>query len=169
MPHQVLKASVKGSTGDLAKITTKLKSLTASNGQKINILSISAGEVTIPASGATPAQEYGVVSMILDPDDLATTNTIVTALTNLPLSTPPAPERKIEHVDVYPLVHVELADVPGSLDAAATAIGDINIMSVHSMGTVVGAAHVAFAFDSADEDTARDRLTTAGIIVHPEQ
>jgi len=167
MPHQVIKASVKGSTGDLAKITAKLATVpTTIPGKKINILSISAGEVTIPASGGNPAQEFGVISMILDPDDPTTTGNVVTALTNFSLGGTPA--RKVEHVDVYPLLHVELADVPGSLGDAATAIGDLNIMSAISMGSIVGTAYVALAFNPGDEDTARDRLTQAGIIVHPE-
>ena len=165
MPHQVLKASVKGSTGDLAKITAKLKTLQAANGAPINILSISAGEVTIPASGGNPAQEYGVVSMVLDPDDAATTTTIVNALTNLPLNA--ANTRKIEHVDVYPLVHIELENIPGTLDDAAAAVGNLNIMSVMSLGTVAETAHVGLAFNPGDEATAVTRLTNAGIVVHP--
>jgi hypothetical protein len=164
MPHQVLKASVKGSTGDLAKITAKLLTVpTSTPGQQINILSISAGEATIPASNGDPAQEYGVVSMILSPDDPTTTSNVIAALTNFPLGG----TRKVRHVDAYPLVHVELANVPGSLGAAADAIGDLNIMSVISMGNVAETAHVALAFNAGDETTATDRLTAAGIVVHP--
>ena len=164
MPHQVVKASVKGSTGDLAKITAKLAQVaTPTAGQKINILSISGGEGIVPVSGGA-AQEFGVIWIILDPDDPTTTANVITALTNLPLGG----VRKIEHVNVYPLVHIELADQPGQLQTAVEAIGDLNIMSVHSMGTVVGASHVGLAFEVADEATARSRLIGAGVIVHPE-
>jgi hypothetical protein len=162
MPHQVLKASVKGSTGDLAKITARLATVaTPTPGQKINILSISAGEVTIPGSGGDPDQEYGVISLILDPDDATTTGNVITALTGFSLGG----VRKVEHVDVYPLVHVELEDVPGQLELAANAIGNLNILSVHSMGTVAEIAHVGFAFDANDEATARTNLTQAGFTV----
>jgi len=162
MPHQVVKASVKGSTGDLQKITAALAQVaTPTPGQKINILSISGGEAVIPVSGGG-TQGFGVISMILDPDDPTTTANVITALTNLPLGG----ARHVEHVDAYPLVHIELANLPGQLDGAVTAIGDLNILSVHSMGTVVETAHVGLAFDPVDEPTARARLTAAGIIVH---
>ena len=168
MPHQVLKASVKGSTGDLAKITKKLATVQPTPpATKINILSISAGEVTIPGTGGNPDEEYGVISLILDPDDGPTTDAVIAALTGLALNDPGQPARKVEHVYVYPLVHAELADVPGTLEAAATAIGDLNIMSVHSMGTIAGAAHVGFAFKQGDNTLAATRLTGAGIVVHP--
>jgi len=52
MPHQVVKCSVRGSVGDLAKITAALEA------EGYNILAISASEVN----------HVGMLAMVFDPD-----------------------------------------------------------------------------------------------------
>ena len=47
MPHQVIKATVKGSKGDLARITAALKNVTGPNGEKVNILHMGGGESSV--------------------------------------------------------------------------------------------------------------------------
>jgi hypothetical protein len=166
MPHQVVKASVHGSTGDLAKITDALQTVNTSvAGQKVNILSISAGEAAIPTS-AGGMDEFGVVSMILDPDDDVTMANVKAKLTNLPLGG----SRKVEHVDVYPIVHIELPDKPGELKKALDFVGARNILSVISMGSLVGSSHVALAFetDAIAHDVTHD-LENNDVKVHGHQ
>ncbi|MFL5725064.1 MAG: hypothetical protein ACJ765_04385 [Chloroflexota bacterium] len=160
MPHQVLKMTVKGSKGDLAKITAALKAVTGPNGQKVNILAIGGGE-----SAKVNNIELGVITMVLEPDEPPMDGLILNAVRNVDLGN----GRRVEHVDTFPNVHVELEDVPGSLSGALEALpATLNIVSVLSMGSVLGTAHVGLAFESAaDESTARTALANAGVVIHP--
>ena len=73
MPHQVVKASVHGSVGDLARITGLVKDL------ELNILAIGGGEAV------TGDSEVGVIAMIIEPDGEAKTAELVDALRALEL------------------------------------------------------------------------------------
>lgn len=148
MPHQVTKAAVKGSTGDLAKITGVVKSL------GINILAIGGGE------SMTRDGEVGVVSMILEPDE--DLSELVEALGELDLG-----GHGLEDLEVIPNVHIALANEVGELNRALEAIGDINIRAIVSLGDFLGESHVALGFASGDLATAVGRLTDAEIKIIP--
>jgi hypothetical protein len=149
MPHQVLKAAVKGSTGDLAKITAVVKSF------DINILAIGGGE------GMTVDGEVGVVSMIIEPDE--DTSDLERALNDLDLGE----GRHLADLEVIPNVHIALVNEVGELSRALEAIGDINIRAIVSLGDFLGESHVALGFAAGDLATAIDRLTDAEIKIIP--
>ena len=149
MPHQVLKAAVKGSTGDLAKITAVVKSF------DINILAIGGGE------GMTVDGEVGVVSMIIEPDE--ETSDLEQALNDLDLGG----GRRLADLEVIPNVHIALANEVGELSRALEAIGDINIRAIVSLGDLLGESHVGLGFAAGDLATAVDRLTDAEIKIIP--
>ena len=102
MPHQVVKASVHGSVGDLAKITELIKNL------QLNILAIGGGEAV------TDDGEVGVISMIIEPDGEAKTNELVDALRDLELDD----DRRIANVEVLRNIHIALANKIGELNRA---------------------------------------------------
>jgi hypothetical protein len=160
MPHQVTKATARGSQGDLAKITEALASLTP----PVNIVAIGGGEGVLH-NGAAGDQEIGVISMILEPDDGPMTDKIVKKLTGLKLG----PKRTLEDVEVHPNIHIQLDDKPGELKKALDAVAGINIRSVLSMGTLWGTANVGLGFSEADHENAEKKLKAKGIKVvsHP--
>jgi hypothetical protein len=161
VPHQVVKATVKGSKGDLAKITLALKDIIGPNGEKVNILYIGGGESSI-VNGV----ELGVITMIVEPDEGAMGPLILNAIRNAPLD----PGHTLEHVDTYPNVHVSLLNSTGSLNAALDAVAqaDLNVLSVLTMGSAGSISDVGLGFE--DDDTAnaaRAALSSVNVIVHP--
>ena len=153
MPHQVVKASVHGSVGDLAKITELIKNL------QLNILAIGGGEAV------TDDGEVGVISMIIEPDGEAKTIELVDALRDLELDD----DRRIANVEVLRNIHIALANEIGELNRAVTAIGNRNIRAIVSMGDFLGESHVGLGFAQADESTVIQRLTDAGIKIVPSE
>ena len=153
MPHQVVKASVHGSVGDLARITEVVKNL------ELNILAIGGGEAV------TDDGEVGVISMIIEPDDEATTDELVSQLRALQLDN----NRGLSDLEVLPNIHIALANDVGELNRAVTAIGDINIRAIVSLGDFLGESHVALGFAEGDVATAEQRLTDAGVKVVPHE
>jgi hypothetical protein len=153
MPHQVVKASVHGSVGDLAKITGVVKDL------QLNILAIGGGEA------ATDEGEVGVISMIIEPDGEAKTAELVDALRALELDD----NRRLADVEVLQNIHIALANEIGELNRAVTAIGNRNIRAIVSMGDLLGESHVGLGFAEADVSTAIQRLTDAGIKIVPSE
>jgi len=150
MPHQVVKLTVHGSVGDLAKITAVVLD------KELNILAIGGGE------GVTPSGEVGVISMIVEPDGAAKTTELVDALQELDLGT----GRPQAHVEVLRVIHIALANERGELNRAVTAVGDVNIRGIVSLGDLLGESHVALAFSpppAPDVNTAHQRLETARI------
>jgi len=161
MPHQVIKATVKGSKGDLAKITTALKNITGPNGEKVNILHMGGGE-----SSVVNGIELGVITMILEPDEPPMEGLILNAIRTVDLGN----GRHVEHVDKFPNVHISLLDAPGTLNAALDAVdaANVNILSVLTMGSAGGVANVGLGFaDDAQADAARTALAKANVIIHP--
>jgi hypothetical protein len=161
MPHQVFKATVKGSKGDLAHITAALHAVNGPNNEKVNIRYIAAGE-----SSVVNGIELGVITMILEPDDGAMENLIITAIQNAPLDN----GRHVEDVSKHPNVQVTMLDVPGSLNAALAPLSaaSLNILTVLPMGSGTGVQSVGLGFaDAADETAARQALSGANVIVHP--
>jgi hypothetical protein len=153
MPHQVVKASVHGSVGDLAKITEVVMNL------ELNILAIGGGEAP------TDDGEIGIVSMIIEPDDETSTANLVTQLRALQLDG----NRSLADVEVIPNIHIALANKVGELNHAVTAIGNINIRAIVSLGDFLGESHVALGFADGDVATAQQRLTDAGIKIVPHE
>ena len=153
MPHQVVKASVHGSVGDLAKITELIKTL------QLNILAIGGGEAV------TDDGEVGVISMIIEPDGEAKTNELVDALRDLELDD----DRRIANVEVLRNIHIALANEIGELNRAVTAIGNRNIRAIVSMGDFLGESHVGLGFAEDDWATAVQLLTDAGIKIVPSE
>jgi hypothetical protein len=151
MPHQVVKASVHGSVGDLARITGVVKDL------ELNILAIGGGEA--PADDG----EIGIVSMIIEPDDEASTNRLVSELQALQLDN----GRSIADLEVIPNVHIALANKVGELNRALVTIGNVNIRAIVSLGDFLGESHVALGFAAGDLATVVQRLTDAGIKIVP--
>lgn len=100
MPHQVVKASVFGSVGDLAKITGVVKDL------QLNILAIGGGEAV------TGDGEVGVISMIIEPDGEAKTAELVDALQTLELDN----GRRLANVEVLRNIHIALTNEIGELN-----------------------------------------------------
>lgn len=161
MPHQVIKATVKGSKGDLAKITTALKNITGPNGEKVNILHMGGGE-----SSVVNGIELGVITMILEPDEPPMEGLILNAIRTVDLGN----GRLVEHVDKFPNVHISLLDAPGTLNAALDAVdsANVNILSVLTMGSAGGVSDVGLGFaDEAQADAARTALAGANVIIHP--
>jgi hypothetical protein len=154
MPHQVTKATARGSQGDLARIAEALQQLKP----PVNIVAIGGGEGVLKGG-----QEIGVISMILEPDDGPMTAKIIKKLTGLPLG----PKRKLENVEVHPNIHIVLADQPGELKKALDAVAGINIRSVLSMGSFMGLAHVGLGFSEADAANAEKKLKAKKITVVP--
>ena len=142
MPHQVLKAAVRGSVGDLAAITQALES------KGFNILAI----------GATEVNHVGLIAMLFDPD-ADTIPEIIETIRNAPLDG----GRHPEDVEAFPDIHILLNDAPGQLRRAAEALGDINIETVVSIDKQQGKARVSLGFQQGDVDEARGRLEAAHI------
>jgi hypothetical protein len=167
MPHQVFKATVKGSKGDLAAITAAIHGITnGPDNRKVNIRAIAAGE-----SAVVGGVELGVVTMILEPDDPAWTTAIINAITAAQLDPGPGgAARHVEEVKTYPNVQVTLLDAPGSLNAALGPISaaNLNMVSVIPLGSGPGVQTVGLGFeDDAHADQARTALGGANVIVHP--
>ena len=142
MPHQVVKASVHGSVGDLAKITGVVKDL------GLNILAIGGGEAV------TDDGEVGVISMIIEPDDATTTENLSTQLQSLELDG----GRRLANVEVLHHIHLALANEIGALNGAVAAIGNINIRAIISLGDLLGESHVGLGF--AEDDVGDGRAET---------
>ena len=153
MPHQVVKASVHGSVGDLAKITELIKNL------QLNILAIGGGEAV------TDDGEVGVISMIIEPDGEAKTNELVDALRDLELDD----DRRIANVEVLRNIHIALANEIGELNRRSPRSATVNIRAIVSMGDFLGESHVGLGFAQADESTVIQRLTDAGIKIVPSE
>ena len=151
MPHQVVKASVHGSVGDLAKITGVVRDL------NLNILAIGGGEA------AHDDGEIGIVSMIIEPDDDASTARLVSDLQALQLDN----GRSIADLEVIRNVHLALENKVGELNRALVAIGNVNIRAIVSLGDFLGESHVALGFADGDLPTVMQRLTDAGIKIVP--
>jgi len=149
MPHQVVKCSVRGSVGDLAKITAALEA----NGY--NILAIGASEVN----------HVGMLALIFDPDQ--DIDAIANTVRGLPLG---PGNRQPEDVGTFPDVHILLNDTPGQLRRAAEAVGDINIETIVSIDKMQGKARVSLSFeDEATMAEAVRRLRAAHIQIHDHQ
>lgn len=145
MPHQVVKCSVRGSVGDLAKITRDLEAA------GYNILAISASEVN----------HVGMLAMVFDPDE--DVDAIVDTVRKADLGGNRTP------VDVgrVPDIHILLPNTPGQLRRAAEALGDINIETVVTIDKQPGnKARVSLGFQDADLAQAEQRLRDAGIQIH---
>lgn len=153
MPHQVVKASVHGSVGDLAKITGLVKDL------ELNILAIGGGEAV------TDDGEVGVISMIIEPDGEAKTAELVDALRALELDD----DRRLADVEVLRNIHIALANEIGELNRAVTAIGNLNIRAIVSLGDFLGESHVGLGFAEADAGMAESRLIGVGIKIVPNE
>ena len=145
MPHQVVKAAVRGSVGDLAKITAALEA------EGYNILAAAAGEVN----------HFGIIAMLFDPD-VDKIPGIVETIQKVDLGAGRTPE----DVDALPDVHVLLNDAPGQLRRAAEALGDINIETVVTIDKQQGRARVSLGFRPDDFDEAVNRLRAAHIPIH---
>jgi len=158
MPHQVTKATARGSQGDLAKIAEKLQGLKP----PVNIVAIGGGEGVLKNKDGTTT-EVGVISMILEPDDGPASSKILAALKGLQLG----PKRKLEHVEQFPNIHVQIDDKPGELKKALDAVAGLNIRSVLSMGTLHGSANVGLGFSETDHPKAEKKLKARGIKVVP--
>ena len=117
MPHQVFKATVKGSKGDLAHITAALHAVNGPNNEKVDIRYIAAGE-----SSVVNGIELGVITMILEPDDGPMENLIITAIQNAPLD--PAPNgqpRSVQNRLEAPERPDHAAGCPGRVECRAGA------------------------------------------------
>jgi hypothetical protein len=145
MPHQVVKAAVRGSVGDLAKITLALET------EGYNILAAAAGEVN----------HVGIIAMLFDPD-VDRIPGIVETIRGVQLG----PGRTPEDVEALPDVHILLNDAPGQLRRAAEALGDINIETVVTIDKQQGKARVSLGFQPGDFDEAVNRLRAAHIPIH---
>jgi len=146
MPHQVVKCSVRGSVGDLAKITAALEA------DGFNILAAGGGEVN----------HLGIIAMLFDPD-VDKIPAIVQTIQNVQLG----PGRTPEDVEAFPDVHILLNDAPGQLRRAVEALGDINIETVVSIDKQPGnKARVSLGFQPGDFDEAVRRLRAAHIPIH---
>jgi hypothetical protein len=167
MPHQVVKATVRGSKGDLAKIAKALKDGVGPNhGTKINILHIGGGE-----SHVVNGIELGVITMILEPDEPPVDGFILQAIRDVDLD-PTGDHHHVEHVETYPNVHISLLDAPGTLSGALDAVAgaNLNIVSVLTMGSGGGVVDVGLGFEDGNAaDQARAALATANVIVHPSE
>ena len=147
MPHQVTKATARGSQGDLAKIADALHKLKP----PVNIVAIGGGEGVLNNANGTKT-EVGVISMILEPDDGATSDKILTTLRGLTLPS----GKKLEDVEQFPNIHIQIDDKPGELKKALDALTGINIRSVLSMGTFMGTANVGLGVAETDQRECRD-------------
>jgi hypothetical protein len=149
MPHQVTKATARGSQGDLAKIADALRNLTP----PVNIIAIGGGEGVLKNKNGSTT-EVGVISMILEPDDGPNSAKIRTALTDLKLGK----GRTLEDVEQFPNIHIQIDDKPGELKKALDAVAGLNIRSVLSMGTLMGTANVGLGFSETDRPRAEKKL-----------
>jgi hypothetical protein len=148
MPHQVVKCSVQGSVGDLAKITRALEA------KQYNILAVGGAEVN----------HVGIIAMLFDPDATQIPGIIAT-ISGVLLDE--ATNRHPEDVENLPDVHILLNDAPGQLRRAAEALGDINIETVVSVDKQPGnRARVSLGFQQNDYDEALRRLQAAHIPIH---
>jgi hypothetical protein len=145
MPHQVVKCSVRGSVGDLAKITAALEA------KGYNILAISASEVN----------HVGMLAIVFDPDE--DVDDIADTVRNADLGG----NRKPVDVDRVPDIHILLPDTPGELRKAAEALGNINIETVVTIDKQPGnKARISLGFRKGDLARAQQRLEAAGIEIH---
>ena len=158
MPHQVTKATARGSQGDLAKIADALHKLKP----PVNIVAIGGGEGVLNNANGTKT-EVGVISMILEPDDGATSDKILTTLRGLTLPS----GKKLEDVEQFPNIHIQIDDKPGELKKALDALTGINIRSVLSMGTFMGTANVGLGVAETDHENAEMKLKDKRIKVVP--
>jgi hypothetical protein len=144
MPHVVTKSSAYGSKGDLAKITKELKAI------KVNILAIGGAE-----GKDARGKEVGVVAMILDPDE---TNeaAIEQALT----------KAGMHDIGRFPNIQVEIPDQVGELQKVVDLVKDLNILTILSMGSILGTAHVGLGFSETDHPKALKRFKTNKIVAH---
>jgi len=145
MPHQVVKSSVRGSVGDLARITAALEA------RGYNILAISASEVN----------HVGMLAIVFDPDE--DVDAIADTIRNVDLGGGRTPE----DVDHVPDIHILLPNTPGQLRQAAEALGDINIETVVTIDKQQGnKARVSLGFQQSDLAEAERRLRAASIQIH---
>lgn len=144
MPHVVTKSSAYGSKGDLARITKELKAI------KVNILAIGGAE-----GRDKNGNEIGVVALILEPDE---TNeaAIEKALT----------KAGMHDVGRFPNIRVEIPDQVGELQKVVDLVKDLNILTVLSMGSITGTAHVGLGFSRTDHPKALKRFKDAKVVAH---
>ena len=148
MPHQVVKCSVQGSIGDLAKITRALED------EGYNILAVGGAEVN----------HLGIIAMLFDPDMVEIPG-IVATISGVVLD--PQTGRTPQDVEALPDVHILLNNAPGQLRRAAEALGDINIETIVSVDSQPGnRARVSLGFQPGDYDEALARLRAAHIPIH---
>jgi hypothetical protein len=141
MPHVVTRSSAYGSKGDLAKITRELKAI------KVNILAIGGAEGK-DANG----KEVGVVAMILDPDENEAA--IEQALT----------KAGMHDIGRFPNIQVEIPDRVGELQTVVDLVKDLNILTILSMGSILGTAHVGLGFSETDHPKALKRFKDSKIV-----
>jgi hypothetical protein len=148
MPHQVVKCSVTGSVGDLAKITRALEA------EGYNILAVGGAEVN----------HVGIIAMLFDPD-ADKVQGIVDTISGVVLD--PQTGRKPQDVEALPDVHILLNNAPGQLRRAAEALGDINIETIVSIDSQPGnRARLSLGFQQGDYDEAVARLKAGHISIH---
>ena len=136
MPHVVTKSSAHGSKGDLAKITKELHAI------GVNIVAIGGAE------GADKSgNDVGVVAMLLEPDE-DNERQIEQALT----------KAGMHNIGRFPNIEVEIPDQAGELHKVVDLVKDLNILTVLSMGTVDGTAHVGLGFSETDHSEALRRF-----------
>ena len=153
MPHQVVKAAVRGSVGDLARITQALEDA------DINIVAIGGAE-TLNDPG-----HVGIIALLLEPDKDRIPD-ILEIIRGVDLDG----GRKPENVEAFPDVHILLNDAPGQLRRAAEALAGINIESVVSIDKQGNRARVSLGFkDDATLRQAIERLRAANIPIHDHQ
>lgn len=146
MPHQVVKCSVRGSVGDLAKITAALER------EGYNILATGGGEVN----------HLGIIALLFDPDTTQIPG-IIQTIQGVELG----PGRRPEDVEAFPDVHILLNDAPGQLRRAVEALGDINIETIVTIDKQPGnRTRVSLGFQPGDFDEAVRRLRAAHIPIH---
>ena len=136
MPHVVTKSSAHGSKGDLAKITKELHAI------GVNIVAIGGAEGT-----DVGGNDVGVVAMLLEPDENNETD-IERALTRAGM----------HNIGRFPNIEVEIPDRAGELHKVVDLVKDLNILTVLSMGTANGTAHVGLGFSQTDHDEAMRRF-----------
>jgi acetolactate synthase small subunit len=153
MPHQVVKAAVRGSVGDLARITQALEAA------GLNIVAIGGGETPIQPG------HIGIVAFLLSPDKDRIPE-ILETVRNVVLD--PQTNRRPEDVAAFPDVHILLNDTPGQLRRATEALEGINIETVISVDKQPGnRARVSLGFkDEQTLNQAIQRLQAANIQIH---
>ena len=143
MPHQVVKVAVRGSVGDLARITDLLEEL------DVNIVGLGGAETAVPPS------HVGIIALILEPDE-DNMSTILGRLRSLVLDE--NTNRRPERVDALPDVQIRLDDTPGQLKKAARALEGINIETVVTLPKHGNKAVVSLGFQPNTYEQAKERL-----------